>query len=180
MGYFEHQNKNLTIILHYCKWNRNLESTVIRYKETLFITPWTVARREPLSMRFSRQEYWSGLPCPPPGVLPDPGTEPESHVSCIGRWVLYQQDHLGSPKAEITEARRISPFRLLYCEGRQVSLWFTQSSFLCLQHDDAGEEFPLWSWLAELLFMASILWKTIQWMLSELSLYGFTVWGFTL
>ena len=38
-------------------------------------TPWTVARQAPLSMGFSRQEYWSGLPCSPPGNLPDPGTE---------------------------------------------------------------------------------------------------------
>ena len=35
----------------------------------LFVTPWTVARQAPLSMGFSRQEYWSGLPCPPPGLL---------------------------------------------------------------------------------------------------------------
>ena len=44
----------------------------------LFATPWTVACQAPLSMGFSRQEYWSGLPCPPPGDLPDPGIEPES------------------------------------------------------------------------------------------------------
>ena len=38
--------------------------------------PWTVARQAPLSMGFSRQEYWSGLPFPSPGDLPDPGIEP--------------------------------------------------------------------------------------------------------
>ena len=38
----------------------------------LFATLWTVARQAPLSMGFSRQEYWSGLPCPPPGDLSDP------------------------------------------------------------------------------------------------------------
>ena len=38
--------------------------------------PWTVAHQAPLSMGFSRQEYWSGLSFPPPGDLPDPGTEP--------------------------------------------------------------------------------------------------------
>ena len=43
-------------------------------------TPWTVARQSPLSMGFSRQEYWSGLPWPPPGDLPDPGIEPWSPV----------------------------------------------------------------------------------------------------
>ena len=41
-------------------------------------TPWTVAHQAPLSMEFSRQEYWSGLPFPSPGDLPDPGIEPWS------------------------------------------------------------------------------------------------------
>ena len=47
----------------------------------LFATLWTLACQSPLSMEFSRQEYWSGLPFPPPGDLPDPGTEPMSLVS---------------------------------------------------------------------------------------------------
>ena len=42
----------------------------------LFVAPWTVAHKAPLSMRFSRQEDWSGLPCPPPGNLPSPGFVP--------------------------------------------------------------------------------------------------------
>ena len=41
-------------------------------------TPWTVACQAPLSVRFSRQEYWSGLPFPSPGDLPHPGIEPRS------------------------------------------------------------------------------------------------------
>ena len=41
-------------------------------------TPWTVARQAPLFVGFSRQEYWSGLPFPSPGDLPDPGIEPGS------------------------------------------------------------------------------------------------------
>ena len=44
----------------------------------LFATPWTVAHQAPPSMKFSRQEYWSGLPFPSPADLPDPGTEPRS------------------------------------------------------------------------------------------------------
>ena len=44
----------------------------------LFVTPWTVARHASLSMGFSRQKYWSGLPFPPPGDLPIPGIEPAS------------------------------------------------------------------------------------------------------
>ena len=55
----------------------------------LFMILWTVACQTPLSMEFSRQEYWSGLPFPTPGDIPDPGIEPASlardgtHVSCI-------------------------------------------------------------------------------------------------
>ena len=44
----------------------------------LFSTPWTVAHQALLSMGFSRQEHWSGLPCPPPCYLPDPGIKPVS------------------------------------------------------------------------------------------------------
>ena len=44
----------------------------------LFATLWTVAHQPPPSMGFSRQEYWSGLPFPSPGDLPDPGIEPRS------------------------------------------------------------------------------------------------------
>ena len=42
------------------------------------VTPWTVACQDPVSMGFPRQEYWSGLPFPSPGYLPDPGIEPAS------------------------------------------------------------------------------------------------------
>ena len=43
--------------------------------------PWTVACQDPLSMGFFKQEYWRGLPCPPPGDLPDPGVEPAPPVT---------------------------------------------------------------------------------------------------
>ena len=43
--------------------------------------PWTVTRQAPLSMGFSRQEYWNGLPFPPPGNLPNPGIKPVSLMS---------------------------------------------------------------------------------------------------
>ena len=47
----------------------------------LSATLWTIACQAPLSMGFSRQEYWGGLPCPPPGDLPNPGIEPISLMS---------------------------------------------------------------------------------------------------
>ena len=52
------------------------------------LTPLTVPCQAPLSMGFSRQEYWSGLPCPPPGHLPNPGIEP--------RYPALQADSLPS------------------------------------------------------------------------------------
>ena len=55
----------------------------------LFVTPLTVAHQAPLSMGFSKQEYWSGLPFPPPGDSPNPGIKPPSPVSPAGRQVLY-------------------------------------------------------------------------------------------
>ena len=61
----------------------------------LFVIPWTEARQAPLSMRSSRQEYWSGLLCLPPGYLPDPGMETRP-PAC--RWILYSLSHREAPK----------------------------------------------------------------------------------
>ena len=60
-----------------------------------FATPQTVALQAPLSMGFSRQEYWSGLPFPSPGNLPDPGIKPTSPALQVGSLPL---SHPGSPK----------------------------------------------------------------------------------
>ena len=54
-----------------------------------FVTLWTVAHQAPLSMVFFRQEYWCGLPCPPPGDLPNLGIKLICSISYISRWVLY-------------------------------------------------------------------------------------------
>ena len=62
----------------------------------LFVTPWMGAHQAPLSMEFSRQEYWSGVPCPPPGDLPDPGMD-QTGVSCIGGR-RFKLSHQGSPR----------------------------------------------------------------------------------
>ena len=65
----------------------------------LSVTLWTAACQASLSMGFSRQEHWSGLPCPPPGDPPHPGIKPTSLIStCIGSLVLYHQHHLGIPR----------------------------------------------------------------------------------
>ena len=57
----------------------------------LFATPWTVACQAPPSMEFSRPEYWSGLPCPPPGDLPDPGIKLMSPASKVDSLPLSHQ-----------------------------------------------------------------------------------------
>ena len=59
----------------------------------LFVTPWTVAHQAPLSMGFSRQEYWSGLPFPSPGDLLEQGMEPMSPVLQVDALPL---SHLGN------------------------------------------------------------------------------------
>ena len=66
----------------------------------LFATPWTIARQVPLSMEFSRQQYWSGLPFPLPGDLPDPEIEARSPA--------LQADSLSSEPQE-SPGKQLSP-----------------------------------------------------------------------
>ena len=61
-------------------------------------TPWTVARKAPLSMGFPRQEYWSGLAFPPPEDLPDPGIKPKSPVSPALADGFFTAEQPGSPE----------------------------------------------------------------------------------
>jgi len=73
------------------KWKISCKSWKLKYllacvlsrfsHDWLFMTLWTVDHQAPLSMGFSRQQYWNGLPCPPPRDLPDPGIEPLSLMS---------------------------------------------------------------------------------------------------
>ena len=62
-----------------------------------FATLWTVAREPPPTEGFSRQEYWSGLLCPPPGSLPHPGIEPESPVYCVLAGGFFTTEPPGKP-----------------------------------------------------------------------------------
>ena len=74
----------------------------------LSATPWTAAHRRLLCpWGFSRQEHWSGLPCPPPGDLCRAGDG--THVSCTGGWVLYPLSHVGSPKNSQIQGQSQSP-----------------------------------------------------------------------
>ena len=91
----------------------------------LFATPWTVARQAPLSMGFSRQEYWSGLPFPSPGDLPNPGikpgspalqadassSEPPGKPQAYAQAMLISLDmlHLGHPGSDLGGMYSIAP-----------------------------------------------------------------------
>ena len=79
----------------------------------LFVILRTVACQTPLSTGFSRQEYWSGLSCPPPGDLPDPGIKPMIPTSpALTGGVLYHQRHLGHiPKSDSSQPVTISSWK---------------------------------------------------------------------
>ena len=84
-------------------------------------TPWTVAHQAPLTMEFSRQEYWSGLPCPPPGDLPDPGIEPRSPTLQTDSLPLSHQGIPGRERGTPTKTCRV----LFLVQARELSLSFT-------------------------------------------------------
>ena len=68
-----------------------------------FATPWAVARQAPLSTGFSRQEYWSGLPFPPPGELPHPEMELESTVTSALAGRFFTTEPPGKPMKPLKE-----------------------------------------------------------------------------
>ena len=88
----------------------------------LFATLWTIAFKAPLSVGFSRQEYWSGLPFPPPGDLPDPRIEPKSPVSLAlaGRFFTTRTTRLFT----MAEDWRIHVFEL-WCWRRLIRVPWT-------------------------------------------------------
>ena len=81
----------------------------------LFATLWTVACQDSLSLGFSRQKYWSGLPCPPPGDLPNPGIELVSSLSPA----LQKNSFPLAPPGKFTES--IAHFKCLDLTGNPWS-----------------------------------------------------------
>ena len=75
-----HSVGNIAIILNNYKWSESESEVKLLSRVQLFATPWTVAYQAAPSMGYSRQEYWSGLPFPSPGYLPDPGIKPRSRA----------------------------------------------------------------------------------------------------
>ena len=76
----------------------------------LYVTPWTVACQAPLPMRFFKQEYWSRLPIPFPGDLPDPGIESQSHVSPALAGGFFTTEPPGSPSTSHL-VRNLAPYK---------------------------------------------------------------------
>ena len=83
---------------------------------------WTVTRQAPLSMRFPRQKYWRGLPCPPPGDIPDPGIEPAFPVLQADPLPL---SHLGRPMEDV---HRLNANTMLFYIRKLSTLgvWYLQ------------------------------------------------------
>ena len=95
----------------------------------LFVTPWTIARQAPLSMEFSRQEYWSGWPFRLSGNLLDPGIELVSPVSWNGRWIVTTEP---PGKPQNLSLNKVSS---LYCK-----ISHTYSSLIGLPDGSVGQK----------------------------------------
>ena len=93
----------------------------------LFVTLWTVAHQVPLSMGFSRQEYWSGLPCPPPADLPSPGIEPASPIPPALQADSLPTESAGKPEVNISAAHQI----LLILPSRHLLGLHLPTSYKC-------------------------------------------------
>ena len=74
-----------------------------------FVTPWTASRRAPLSMEFSRQEYWRRLPCPCPGIFLTQGSN-SGLLHC--RWILYPLSHRRAQVNHFSSVQLLSCVRL--------------------------------------------------------------------
>ena len=96
--------------LCWCLHTMEYDSLCVLSRVRLLTTPWTVACQVLLSMEFAWQEYWSGLPFPPPGHLPDPGIKPMSLVSPALAGGFFTTAPLGKPmgyEAAIKKIREV-------------------------------------------------------------------------
>ena len=133
----------------YAHSNKESESEVAQ-SGRLFATPWTVAYQAPPSMGFSRQDYWSGVPLPSPGDLPDPGIGPRSPAlqadalpseppgkstkkaspnylwSAKGKLIAWECENPAERKAQddviYPETKQIVVFDVIHTEGHSFSL----------------------------------------------------------
>ena len=93
-------NKSITTLMHVAQSQSHVQ---------VFVTPWTVAHQAPLSMRFSRGEYQSGLTFPTPEIFMIQGSNLSLCISCTGRWDSLPLSNLGNPDNYIkrTQIKRL-------------------------------------------------------------------------
>ena len=122
-------------------WNEKVKVKLLS-RVRLFATPWTVAFQVPPSMEFSRQDYWSGLPYPPPGDLPYPGIEPGLlHY----KQMLYHLRHQGSQAWKVRAIQRLGGWhwRLVWrTVVRMDGLFLDGKSIRLTNQWDARAEVP--------------------------------------
>ena len=97
------------------------------------MTPWTVAHQAPLSMGFSKQEHWSGLPFPPPGDLPNPGIEPASLASPALAGGFFTTALPGPPWAGT--GSQTNPDWTTACDTAVLHYWL-----VCFRHQTWGRQ----------------------------------------
>ena len=108
-GLLHQQVDSLCVCCHFsCVW--------------LFETLWPIAHQAPMSIRFSRQEYWTELPCPPPGDLPDPGIEQRLLWLWHCRRTSLLPRHQGSPGADLYHLE--CAFALFYMKYLTVTIFY--------------------------------------------------------
>ena len=124
----------------------------------LFVTMWTVAHQAPLSIGFSRQEYWSGLPCLPPGHLPNPGIEPGlPHLPSepLGKGILPSQ---------ILKIIRTGNSFLYLFHFLPFGVRMSITIIICLSHPAFWKQEPCWLAAITIFYFLSgyWLWKLIN------------------
>ena len=143
----------------------------------LFATPWTIACQASLSMGFSRQEYWSGLPCPPPGELPYPRIKlgwtpnerslPQEITCCNSICMIYpeqadpkrQKEICGGLGRKKAEHRRIDAFEL-WCWRRILRVpWTTRRSNQSILKDSPGYSLEGLMLKLELQYLGHLMWR---------------------
>ena len=119
----------------------------------LFATPWTIARQALLSMGLPRQEYWNGLPCSPPGDLPDPEIKPTSPVSPGFQADSSPLSYRGKPQEVAGAGKRAGESGGRTAEGASsdfnlMSLGWEPQGALC------PGQFKMWVWSGRSLVVA--------------------------
>ena len=105
--------------------------SLLSHFSCVFATPWAVACQALLSMGFSRQEYWSGLPCPPPGYLPNSRIEPTSLISPVLAGGFFTTAPCGKMKVCVGECKGRNSLNTSDASGHSTSEGFSYNKRCC-------------------------------------------------